>query len=359
MSEQKSSPEAPESETPAKKSRRRRLVAGGLGLLVLVGLLAGGGLYVWPVLRAQLSPSQPTIAASQFDALRARVERLEGRLDGLDRRFEANRAAIAALAERPASTPGETDQSADLADQLATLKQKIAALEAQPVAPDNGQLAEARTVVAEARAIAAEARADVQQTRAQIDTLSRTTAALDQRLAVVEAGLKTQLPQTLRAMALARLAQAAAGAEPYKAALDGFIAALGDEQIAPQKAALDSLAAHAERGVASRADLARQFDAMASAVMIAAAKRPEAGWLQKSWAAIAGLVRVRKLGEVAGDQPGAMLSRAETRLKAGDLAGAADEIARLSGPPRQAAADWLAAARARLALEAALEALAS
>jgi hypothetical protein len=332
-----------------------------LGLLVLVGLLAGGGLYVWPTLRARLSPPAPAIAAGELDALRARVERLEGRLDGLDQRFEANRAAIAALAERPASTPGETDQSADLADRLAALEQKIAELTAQPAAPaaNSGQLAEARTVVAEARAIAAEARADTQQTRAQIDTLIRTTAALDQRLAAVEAGLKTELPQTLRAMAFARLAQAAAGSQPYKAALDGFAAALGGEQTAPQKAALEILAAHAERGVATRADLARRFDAMASAVMIAAAKRPEAGWLQKSWAAIAGLIRVRKLGEVAGDQPGAVLSRAEARLKAGDLAAAADEIVRLSGPAQQAAADWLAAARARLAVEAALKALAS
>ena len=52
---------------------------------------------------------------------------------------------------------------------------------------------------------------------------------------------------------------------------------------------------------------------------------------------------------VAGDSPSAVAARAEVKLSAGDLAGALAELDALQGAPAEAAADWRARARARLA----------
>jgi hypothetical protein len=56
------------------------------------------------------------------------------------------------------------------------------------------------------------------------------------------------------------------------------------------------------------------------------------------------------VGENAqGDGPLAHLARGEAKLKDGDLASAVAEIGALQGKPAEAAASWLAGAKARLA----------
>jgi uroporphyrinogen-III synthase len=61
-------------------------------------------------------------------------------------------------------------------------------------------------------------------------------------------------------------------------------------------------------------------------------------------------VTVRPVGaDVQGDGPLAKLARGEAKLKAGDLPGTIAEIGSLDGRAGQAAAPWLAQAKARLA----------
>jgi hypothetical protein len=72
------------------------------------------------------------------------------------------------------------------------------------------------------------------------------------------------------------------------------------------------------------------------------------------------LVSVRPVGEdVEGDDAAARVARAEAVLAKGDLAGAVAELEGLTGQAAEAAAPWLADARARLDAEAALAALQS
>jgi hypothetical protein len=70
-------------------------------------------------------------------------------------------------------------------------------------------------------------------------------------------------------------------------------------------------------------------------------------------------VTVRPEGEAEGDGPLERLARAERRLAAGNLAEAVAELDGLSGAAREAAAAWLDKARARLAADAAIDALAA
>jgi len=66
---------------------------------------------------------------------------------------------------------------------------------------------------------------------------------------------------------------------------------------------------------------------------------------------------VRPVGEVAGDDAGARVARAEVRLSQNDLAAAVKELEGLSGPPADAAAPWLGDARARASVDHVVSAL--
>jgi hypothetical protein len=81
------------------------------------------------------------------------------------------------------------------------------------------------------------------------------------------------------------------------------------------------------------------------------------GWLSSAGDWLASQVSVRPVGEVAGDDPGARVARAEVRLSRGDLAAAAKELDGLKGPAAAAAASWLGDAQARLAVDQVVTAL--
>jgi hypothetical protein len=67
---------------------------------------------------------------------------------------------------------------------------------------------------------------------------------------------------------------------------------------------------------------------------------------------------VRPVGaDVEGEDPAARVARAEAHLATGDLAAAVAELEALEGPAADAAADWLAKAKSRLAATATLDRL--
>ncbi len=121
---------------------------------------------------------------------------------------------------------------------------------------------------------------------------------------------------------------------------------------------LTLLEEHAGVGIPTRRQLEAEFLPMAEVVRRADAVPPDADWLERTGAAIEGLVSIRPVaGEVSGDSVSAILARAEGRLGRGDLAGTIEAMQALSGPPAEAASQWLASARARVAAETALQTL--
>ncbi|MEX0815716.1 MAG: mitofilin family membrane protein, partial [Dongiaceae bacterium] len=137
------------------------------------------------------------------------------------------------------------------------------------------------------------------------------------------------------------------------AAADGELAAAVERLTAP-------LAAHAESGIPTPADLRAEFPAVARAVagFAPVPAGDSGGWRDRLLGRLSDLISLRPVGAgVEGDDPAARVARAEAHLATGDLAAAIDELADLTGERAAAAADWLARARARLAVERALSEL--
>jgi uroporphyrinogen-III synthase len=82
-------------------------------------------------------------------------------------------------------------------------------------------------------------------------------------------------------------------------------------------------------------------------------------WWEQAAGRLAGMVSVRRTGEKAAakDDVSGLVARAELRLAAGDLAGAAAALRGLDGAPAEAAKPWLAAAGARLGIDDAVDTL--
>lgn len=167
-----------------------------------------------------------------------------------------------------------------------------------------------------------------------------------QRLSGELGGLIERSSAQARLVALAQLRDALARGAPFAVELATARRVLdpaGIEALAP-------LAAHAERGIATRDALTGRFAAVAEAIQ--RGQRGGGGTLwERALDNLSSLVRVRPVGEAPGPAPEAVVARAERRLLAGDLAGAVGELGQLTGAPAETAAAWRGEAQARLAAE--------
>jgi uroporphyrinogen-III synthase/uncharacterized protein YlxW (UPF0749 family) len=277
-------------------------------------------------------------------------------------------ASGAAAAPLPAEIAGLPARLADLEvrvaelkpAELASLTSRVAALEQRPdAAPaDSAGLAQLKSDVAafDARLKAAEsAMAELATLKQGLDQLAAASTKTGD--AGAGAGIALTIDEIHRLVA---------GGKPFAAALDSLAkfsagnAALAGA-MAPSLAALKS---HADSGVATLAELQGTFPATAEAISRAASApsenlAPDATFTDRVLARLASLVSIRPVGEgTTGDDPPARLARAEARLGAGDMQGAAAELSALPpGAIAEAAKPWLDRANARLAADAALDKL--
>ena len=120
---------------------------------------------------------------------------------------------------------------------------------------------------------------------------------------------------------------------------------------------LSALRPFADTGAPTSAVLAAGFAKVAPSVIAAATPASGGGVMDRLLDHMRKLVRVRRLGEVAGDDVEALASRVSAALARGDLSAALDVYRRLPDAARQASADWGKAAEARQAATVAAEAL--
>ncbi|MBX3494707.1 MAG: hypothetical protein KF769_00570 [Parvibaculum sp.] len=285
-------------------------------------------------------------------------------------------AELAARLEAVESGSGESARGLDeraqsLAARLDVAEEKIAA--AEGAAPDAqiARLAEEQQALKDALN---DTRGSVRETRDRIDALAASlppsgiadhVSGLDTLVKALDARLATLAPQieamegrvaaleekkddpdaAARAalgLALANLARAAETAGPFKTELDTVASFL------PGQAALDALSGVAADGVATRAALKARFPSVVENIFDAERRAGADGLWSRFVANAKSLVTIRRTGEISGDTTEAIVARMEERLATGDLAGAAAEGETLQGPAREAAAGWLADARARL-----------
>jgi uroporphyrinogen-III synthase len=279
-------------------------------------------------------------------ALETRLATLERRVGQVEARPTAAPAArvdlgplearLAALETRPPSV------AAAPAD--AALDARLAALEARPAADP--------ALAAQLAALAAENR----RLTAELAGLQGEIARL-QGGAAESAGDRAGLRRAERRLALAQLREALAAGRAYTGELGVLRDLAGDGAPAEAFAALTPFA---PSGIETLDSLARRFPDIANAVVAAARSDAVPGVAGELLQRAQSFLSVRRVGDVPGDSPSARVARAETRLAAGDLAGAVAALDGLQGQPGAAPAlPWLDVARRRLAAERALAALAA
>ena len=380
-------------DTPPAKPRRRWPWAVAALVVVFVA-----GVVAWPLLMPRLAPLLPAPLAvmvanggmsDQLAALDRRLAALEGAPNPALERIDAIDQRIAALEARdPGAALSDIESQAAAANQaLAALSARLDAVETQAANGDAGRLdALERRVAAlsEALADAAERgggadaaklgeltrRLDMLESRAAAPDLTDRLARLEQTVADISSGLTGQgtrlaavessaaagvgdARKTGLVLAVGQLQDAASRSAPFAEQL-AAVQALGADD-----ASLQVLDAHAAAGAPTMSDLRARFPAVAAAAVRASRLPENEGWIGRTINRLGSIVTVRRTGEVEGDDTEAVVARAEVRLDAGDLNAAVAEAEKLTGAPAEAAADWLGAARDRLAVDGALASLQS
>jgi hypothetical protein len=122
-------------------------------------------------------------------------------------------------------------------------------------------------------------------------------------------------------------------------------------------AALATLKPYSDTGAPTAAALAASFAKIAPSLVAADNPEPGDGVVDKMLDHMRKLVRVRAVGEVAGDDPAALVSQIEAALARGQAGSALGVYARLQEAARKAGADWAKTADARVAADAAAQSL--
>ena len=191
----------------------------------------------------------------------------------------------------------------------------------------------------------------------RVDRLETVLAGLAGRIDNLNAGARLQLGRGVAVLlAAGTLRDATRRDGGYASELATFrelgtgIATL---EAVPAVEALAELDKYAVSGAPTTAVLAARFGASVRAIVQAAQRDDEAGWISQTIDRVASVVTVRRIGDVDGASVEARVARAELRVAAGDIAAAVRELATLSGSTAAAAAPWLDEANARLAVDAA------
>jgi hypothetical protein len=368
---------APIAEAPPPASARPILSA-AVGALV-GAIVAGGGLWFLESRRApdpdlvsrlealerNPKPAAPTEA---FTALDKRIGALETKLAGAP-----TRAALDAYGQRLAAL-----ESAALSAKAAADANKEALATAQ-AAHDDAAKALATASAASAavqRAIEAagapakqDSGADVaalegrlgklEQNLAGLARLPAELAPLDQRIGKLEAALaapKTEnrvpaeaAPPSRDGAGLAVVAEALR--DRLRAGAPFPIEAAALERLGPDPAKLAILKPLAEKGAPSPGALAADFAKAEPAVLAAATPAASGGVIDRLLANMGKVVRVTPVGELAGDDPAALVSQIKGALARGAAAPALAAWKRLPDPAREASRPWADEADAALAAD--------
>jgi hypothetical protein len=347
-------PEPPAS--PARSSLLPWLT--GAGFLIVAAAL----FWVW---RHSIVPPQ---AAVQIDALTRQVVALQARLTELERRpAPPDSSDLAPLTARVTALEQRLPQGVD----LARLTARVTALEQHPQSPssDLAPLA-ARVTTLEQRpasqAAASPPPPDLAPLEARITQLEAKQEASTHWATRV--GTLENTEQTLQAdfnrqmrMDETRLAANEKAHQQAAHVQAASLALAAGQRLGNLGAAPPALARFANVDPPTEAALRLAFPDAAREAL--AASRPATEGkpaLARLWAEAQELVTIRQGDHVlVGDPAAGTLERARIALNAGDLAGAAAEIATLQGAAAKAMAEWLTQARALLEARAALVAWAA
>jgi hypothetical protein len=372
-------------EPPPRTSWRDRLGAWGVSRNVIgvVGA-AAGAIALVIIIALSLIPGESTttrpVTATPPPApdMTARVEALERRLAQVETaqstrptaapipsdvtdRIASLESTVAALpkTQTPPSDPAEVADLKRRVDAATTMLTDLTArldavelgAEGKTGAPvDTGALTSLRQTTTQLQQAVAELKAKVDAAGTQGATPDPADAgklaALEKRMAELEnQDVDTLTKRAATALAVANLVRATQGSGPFKTELGALALIARDEP------ALAQLTPHAEAGLPTEAALAERFTQIIPDIIQAEDIANDSWWWERMWTNFSSQITVRKVGDQPGDDARAILGRAEQELKEGDLRGAVDEVAKLTGKPAEAAQSWRQEAEARIALD--------
>lgn len=334
-------PDAKSDTGTAPSAGRRLLRAWPAALLIVVVIAALGALAVfWPRLatpdnaRLQaLETKTDQLAAAgartaqTIDTLRTDLDTLKGRVDDSRAQLtQLQNSTQAAIAQGGRADPRVDALETELGktnDALNALGARIAKLES--------------TVPADL-----DARLNGFAAKSDVATQGQRIAHLE------EANSGIALKRAATVLAEAALARAASGPRPFADEL----AALAS--LAPDDPALTPLRPHADAGVPTAMMLAARFPAATRGALATEHRAPGTSWWARIWNSLTGLISIRRVGEVQGNDAASRLARAQTALDNGHLAAAVVETDAITGPAARALEPWLTQAHARVAVDDAL-----
>ncbi|AZO10693.1 MULTISPECIES: mitofilin family membrane protein [unclassified Mesorhizobium] len=295
-------------------------------------------------------------------------------LDSVNGEIASLKSEVAAL--KQAGDSGASAKVDDLASALEQMKSDVASLKSSAGQGSDGtalktlsdKVGQIDTAVADLQKAGNAAPADLgplNEKIAGLDALVKSAgeaakaeegriAALEQSVSQLSGKVEAQASQPKIALAIAASALKAAldrGA-PFATELDTFAA------IAPDAPEIAALRSYAEKGVPTRATIASEVDAAASAMVEAATPvDPDAGLFQSLVSSAKSLVKVRPVGAVEGKGVPETVARIEVAVNQGDYAKALSEYDTLPDTAKTAGADFASKLKARLEVEKQLDAL--
>lgn len=327
-------------------------VAAGIGFglcyyLVDQGILGSEDPDAFAAERAQISSLEDQISALQSDvaaALEAGSE--DPRVGAVISSVESVEAALSQVQGEVGAVQSEISMQSGI---LANIEAQMEAIAELP----------AGTSTADTAAMAA-----LQATLAQQQSENE---AMQAQLAEAAAAAEAEMERVrAQAGALQSETQAAVDAATNRAAIANISAAL--ESGAPLNSSLDNLtvdtpealAAVSDTGVETVLDLQRQFPAAARAGLAESLKATVSDDpVDRAVSFLRAQVGARSLEAREGDDPDAILSRAQEAVTAGQLEAALAEISTLPEAGQAAMASWIGAAEARVAALSAFDTLAA
>lgn len=307
----------------------------------IMPMLLGGAVVAALGFGAARYPDQWPFGQPTEDPLIAEVAALEGRIAGLENSTAEHASSLQALASDDAVDRLQTETT-DTLDQLRT---QLDGMTAQLTELENRihtveKLPQGSGMEAAAAAAAAYER-ELQQMRQMLDTeLARITSQKEDAQSLEVSAAETARAAAARA-AMSRVHAALETGQPFGNALFDLTENAGI-------AAPDALSSIAADGVATQQALQDSFPEAARSSLDAAVRAAvEDGSMDRVSAFFRTQLGTRSLEPKEGDDPDAILSRAEAALKSGDLDAALTELAAMPDAGQPALAPWIARATAR------------
>ena len=192
---------------------------------------------------------------------------------------------------------------------------------------------------------------------AAVSPVATKLSALEQNLQAVvksEDDRKANAERIVLSLELANLKRVLDRGQKYAAELAEVKKASGG------RIDLAALERHKDQGVATAADLTREFRPVVSAILDAESDPVDGGVVDRLWAGAKSVVRVRKVAHTPGDKSvEAVVARMEQALKDNRLADVVSEAKALPPKAQAPAEAWLAKVDARAAVDRALTAVES